>query len=230
MRQVLREKDSASAGLGGGDDQRVRPRKRVTLLRGPCALDDAEIDGNRPPCGEVTHDPPRFFVIEAGLRLASQRSHTVPAEPESSPVPSAFATGACIRLRSQPALQGPKDRNSGRGRWYQRRPIRSCKSARVGLWPPTHSIFRGLRASERSMATSYSSSWRLAASIMSESQLETLRFARTARTRSHIAVSSGSVTVTFFMSREQDDTNLVSLGESMTPLESGSKAAASAGP
>ena len=94
--------------------------------------------------------------------------------------------------------------------WCQRRLARSCSSPRVGLRPSAHSRFRGFRARARSMAISYAPSRRLAPSIRSASQPDTLRFAWSARTRSHSAVSSGSVTVTVFMSLEQDGTNFVS--------------------
>ena len=62
MLQILGEQRRARAGLRRRDNERIPPRKRMSLLQQPASFQDREIDDHRPPCRKVARDslaPPR---------------------------------------------------------------------------------------------------------------------------------------------------------------------------
>lgn len=197
------------AGVPGcHSDNRPSPCQCAPCGPGAGPVLPAVRDGPPLP-NEPAESPERWsrdFENASGFQAAAGNRVQMGPEFFRARLPPERMPGICPALCCRVRRIGTIDEED----WCQRRLARSCSSPRVGLRPSAHSRFRGFRARARSMAISYAPSRRLAPAIRSASQPDTLRFAWSARTRSHGAVSSGSVTVTVFMSLEQDGTNFVS--------------------
>ena len=71
--EVLREKVSAVACLGGRDDQSVPPGQMVTILDPPSAFNNSSVYGYRVPCKQEAHIFSCTLQVHAGLELVCHR-------------------------------------------------------------------------------------------------------------------------------------------------------------